>query len=314
LYEIQQQQQIKLLQKFPKKHSYVISCLLHLNPNTLVSACSMSFCSYNVIVIWSKSKSSSLYEPIQRIIYEEAGGDIYKLVLINQKKEEEEEIFASCSHSDDSIIIWRRREGEGEFQINQKITNVKGFRTLIYISLTNELISGSWSRPSLLQIWSPLSSSSYFAETQKLKTTTSGIVSLCEINRNDSNRIEFASGHTKGQIMIWSKQINESKYSLSKTLKPFNGDSHVNDLICINDNEFNHFLIGCSWNENKIVIYKGEGFEEEKELEHEQVTSLIKMSNGQFASGGGNKCLKIWSPSSFSSSSSSIVKTIDAIY
>jgi len=39
----------------------------------------------------------------------------------------------------------------------------------------------------------------------------------------------------------------------------------------------------------------------EKELKHEGVNRLIPMANGRFASGGGNKCLNIWSPS-FSSS------------
>ncbi len=38
----------------------------------------------------------------------------------------------------------------------------------------------------------------------------------------------------------------------------------------------------------------------EEVVEHEEVKSLIPMSNGQFASGGGNpnQCLNIWSPSS----------------
>jgi hypothetical protein len=59
---------------------------------------------------------------------------------------------------------------------------------------------------------------------------------LCQINKNDLNRIEFASGHVNGQIMIWSKQqiANESKYSLFRTLRPFNGHP-VEDLIFIND-------------------------------------------------------------------------------
>ena len=72
----------------------------------------------NVIVIWSKSKSSSLYEPLQRITVKETGPNIRRLVLITQKKEEEEEEFASCSFDDHSIIIWRRVKGE--FQIKQK--------------------------------------------------------------------------------------------------------------------------------------------------------------------------------------------------
>ena len=128
---------------------------------------------------------------------------------------------------------------------------------------------------------------------------------MCQINET-RNRIEFASGHTKGQIMIWSKQeINESKYSLCKTLHPFNNDHWVDDIIFINNNNegFNHFLISCSLSEDKIVIYKNKGEEkEEEELEHEYVYRLIPMSNGQFASGGHNQCLNIWSPSSSSSS------------
>jgi hypothetical protein len=42
--------------------------------------------------------------------------------------------------------------------------------------------------------------------------------------------------------------------------------------------------------------------EEKEELEHKEVTRLIPMSNGQFASGGyrDNQCLNIWSPSSSS--------------
>jgi hypothetical protein len=301
LYEIQQQQQIKtttkLIQTFPQEHSsdYSITCLLQINPNTLVSSSWSASPSDNVIVIWSKSKSSSLYEPLQRITQKETGEGIESLVLITQKKEEEEE-FASCS--DHSIIIWRR--GKGEFQIKQKITNVQGVSRLLYISLTNELISGSHSS-SLLQIWSPSSSSSSsssdFVKRQKIETS-SGIYSLCHLNRNnDSRRVEFASGHYNGQIMIWSKQINESQYSSSiRTLQPFNDNHIVYDLIFIH--EFN-FLIACSYQENKIVIYKGEE-EKEEELEHEGVYRLITMSNGQFASGGGN--LNIWTPSSSSSS------------
>ena len=56
--------------------------------------------------------------------------------------------------------------------------------------------------------------------------------------------------------MIWSKQINGSNhYSSIRRLHPFN--KGVNDLIFLNDNEFN-FLIACCPYENKIVIYKGE--------------------------------------------------------
>ena len=71
---------------------------------------------------------------------------------------------------------------------------MKHVYTLLYISLTNELISGSY--PSLLQIWS--SPSSDFKEKQKIQTSAD-IMSLCQINenRNDSKRKEFASGHDK---------------------------------------------------------------------------------------------------------------------
>jgi hypothetical protein len=310
LYEIQQQQQqqqtkttTKLIQTFPQEHSssdYCISCLLQINPNTIVSSSSgyspSDSDSDNVIVIWSKSKSSSLYELLQRITHKETGGwGISSLVLITQKKEEEEEEFASCSPNDSSIIIWRR--GKGEFQIKQEITNVKYVSTLLYFSQINELISGSYR--SLLQIWSPSSffSSSKYKERHMIKTS-SPILSLCHLNRNDSRRVEFASGHEYGQIMIWSKQqqINESNYSSIRTLQTFHNHP-VNDLVFINDNEFN-FLISCCPDENKIVIYKGEEEgEEEEELDHKEVRRLNPMSNGQFASGGENKCLNIWSPS-----------------
>jgi len=255
-----------------------------------------------------------LYEPLQRITAKEVGGGIYDLVLITQKKEEEEEgeeVFASHSPEDQSIRIWRRGKGdEKEFKMKQKITNLGNVYRLLYIPLTNELIFGSdsslFSSYSLLQIWSPSSSSSSsrFVERQKKETSSSSIWSLCQINRNDSKsrRIEFASGHRDGQVMIWSKQINESNhYSSIRTLKAFN--DWVFDLIFLNDNELN-FLVVCSKEENKIKIFKG-GEEEEEELEHEGVYRLIPMSNGQFASGGyDNQCLNIWpSPSSSSSSS-----------
>jgi hypothetical protein len=307
LYEIQQQQQqIKLVQTYPEEHSSVgwITSLIQLNSNTVVSSSDCAKSKYSdsnvVIVIWTKSPKSSshLYEPIQRITQKETEGQrgIWRLVVLNQKKEGEEE-FASCAFNDDSIMIWRRKgKGKGEmFRIKQKIENVRNVITLLYISLTNELVFES---NSLLQIWSP--SSSDFVEKQKIET--SGIWSLCQINRNDTNRIEFASGHTNGQIMIWSKQqqINESNhYSLIRTLKPFN-NNRVDDVIFINYKGFD-LLISCCEKENKIKIFKGEEQEEEEELEHEGVLSLIPMSNGQFASGGENKCLNIWSPSSSSS-------------
>jgi hypothetical protein len=300
----QQQQQIKLLQKFPNEHSssHWISCFIHINQNTLISSSSYwsSSDSSNVIVIWSKSSSkssSSLYEPMQRITPKETGLGVNKLVLLSQKKEEEE-AFASCSFG--SIIIWKRGQGQKEFQIKQKIvTNVKNVRALLYISLTNELIFAPSS--SLLQIWKSHSSFSDFVEKQTIQET-SRIESLYQLNekRNDS-RIEFVSGYENGKICIWSKQqINGSKYSLIRTLQPFNHDNDlgsVNDLIFINHIEFN-FLIACSKDENKIKLFK-EG-EEVEELEHKGVGELILMSNGVFASGGSNQFLNIWSPSSSS--------------
>jgi hypothetical protein len=293
-----------LLQVFPNEHSsFNITSLIHLKENTLISsACSNSSSpSSNVIVIWSKSKSSLVYEPIQRITRKEAGGGIRKLVVLEQKNGKEEE-FASCSSDDDnSVLIWSRVKGKEEkFQIKQKITNAGWVQILLYISQTNELIFAPSS--SLLQIWSSFSSS-VFKEIQEIKTS-SGICSFCQINENSNenrNRIEFASGHENGQIMIWSKQpqLNESKYSLSKTLRPFK--ECISGLIFINNNGLN-FLISCCSDENKIVIYKNKKEKAKENLRHNEVMNLIPMSNGIFASGGGllNECLHIWSPSSSS--------------
>ncbi len=82
------------MQTFPQEHSsHWITSLIHLNSNTIVSASDSlsSSLSDNVIVIWTKtkSKSSSLYGPLQRITKKETGGTINSLVLITQKKEEE---------------------------------------------------------------------------------------------------------------------------------------------------------------------------------------------------------------------------------
>ena len=132
------------------------------------------------------------------------------------------------------------------------------------------------------------------------------VFAFCQAHDNkDDSKIEFASGHSNGQVMIWSKQHHEngSMYSLSKTLKPSN-NGEVWDLIFINDNDFN-FLISSSRYGNKIVLSKNKGDEkDEEDLEHREVTSLISMSKRIFASGGGrsNRCLNIWSPSSSSSS------------
>ena len=255
------------------------------------------------IVVWSKSKSKPLYKPIQRITNKIAGtkNAINRLVILNQKSAEEEEgdeEFASCSYLDDSIIIWRRGKGEKEreFKIKQRIRNETYVQRMLYISLTNELIFCS---SCLLQIWSPSSSSSEFVEKQKIEASPFSICSLCQITetRNDS-KIEFASSHMNGQIMIWSKQqINGSNYSLIKTLQAF--DEWISDVIFING-EFN-FLISSCYRENKIIIFKEED-EQREELEHKEVGRLIPMSNGRFASGGDNGSLNIWSASSSSSS------------
>ncbi len=177
MYEIHQQQhQFKLLQTFPQEHSsdYWISSLLQINPHTLISSSDTMHANLSdiAIVIWSKSKSPQ-YEPIQRITGNEAGGGIERLVLLSQKKEDEAKEFASCSrYVDGSIRIWRRGKGD-KFKIKQKITNVKNVQTLLYISFTNELISGYYCSP-LLQIWSPSSSSSsQYKERQKIETSSS---------------------------------------------------------------------------------------------------------------------------------------------
>jgi hypothetical protein len=314
LYEIQQQlqQQIELVQTFPQEHSSSgwISSLLQLNPNSLISSSdSMNTNSSDIaIVIWTQTpKSSPLYEPVQRITVGEAGRGIRKLILLGQKKEGEAE-FASCTLKDSSIIIWRRKEGgggggegEGVFKVKQRITNVQGVEALLYISHTNEFIFGSNS--SLLQIWSR--SSSKYKERQNIEISST-IFAFCQANetKNDSKRIEFASGHSNGQIMIWSKQIDESNYSLCKSLKPSNNGEVWDLIFIINDNGFN-FFISCSRYRNKIVLCKNKGDQDKEDLEHREVTSLIPMSKGLFASGGGrsNRCLNIWSPSSSSSSS-----------
>ncbi len=158
---------------------HISSFLLQNNPNTLISS---SYSSY-VIVIWTKSKSSSLYEPIQRITLEEETGR-YIIVLISQNKAEEE--FASCSYYDGSIILWRRGKGEGEFKVKQKIAKLK-----YVLTQTNELIFPSCSYPFLIRTWSPSpstsSSSSDFKKKQNIKIQSSGIWSLYQINETRNN-------------------------------------------------------------------------------------------------------------------------------
>jgi len=71
-------------------------------------------------------------------------------------------------------------------------------------------------------------------------------------------------------------------------------------LIFINYNGQFDFLVSCCEYQNKIKIFKGE--EEKEELEHKGAERLIPMSNGRFASGGGQD-LNFWTPSSSSLSS-----------
>ena len=131
----------------------------------------------------------------------------------------------------------------------QKSTKEGYVMPLLFISLTNELLSGSYS-PDMFQIWSsPSSASSDFKESQ---TIDIDVCSLCQIdaNGNDSRRrIEFASGHENGKIMIWSRQQTTSNYSPIRTLKPFY--QNVNSFeIFINDNGRFNFLVSCSFKED----------------------------------------------------------------
>jgi hypothetical protein len=311
LYKIDKEMKLTLLQTFPKEHkSYSIDSLLQLNKNTLISA-SSSYCfsgSDNIIVVWSKSKTS-LYEPIQRITKKETeeGEGVSKLISINRNKDEEE--FASSSPFNVSVTIWTRRrrrrcqEDEELFQIKQQIINENGSGwSLIYISSVKEIIFQNYTN--FIQIFQ--SSLSLFEKRQDLQMSSTDVISLVGLvvdNKDSSslnnvqNRIEFASGHSSGQIMIWFKQINNSdaytNYSLLKILKPFDASS-VDDLMFIQ--ELN-CLIACSKHKDKIVIYKNKKEEEEKEeLEHKKVTSLVQLRNGVFASGGEDQLLQLWTP------------------
>jgi len=302
LYEIEQQQQpqpqtrINLIQTFPKEHpSYPVFSLIQPNQSTLISACTYSSSSSdNIIVVWAKSQlpsSSSLYEPIQRMKKEEAGKGIHKLLLLNTNKDEEVIEFASCSNSDRSITIWRR-SGDELFKIKQKISDAGGIVTSLHISLTNELISVSFF-PELIQIWSSSSPSSNYEKRQTIELPFS-ICSLCQITENNSDsKVELASGSTKGEIQIWSKEINSnnsSDYSHIKTLKFYN--HFIPDLMFIGG-EFN-LLISCCKDKSTIVLYRKK--KDKEELQHDGVSRLIHLSNGIFASGAENGLLKIWSP------------------
>jgi hypothetical protein len=61
---------------------------------------------------------------------EEAGKGIHKLLLLNPNKEGDKEVveFASCSNSDRSISIWRRKVDE-LLKIKQKISDAGGIVT-----------------------------------------------------------------------------------------------------------------------------------------------------------------------------------------
>ena len=115
LYEFEQQQNrmLKLIQRFSNEHSsFNITSLIQLNHKTLVSCSFYSSSLFDsVIVIWTKSKLTSLYEPTQRITRKETDTEcgITKLVAVNEDE------FVSCS---ESIIIWSRKgDGESEFKL-----------------------------------------------------------------------------------------------------------------------------------------------------------------------------------------------------
>ena len=148
LYEIEQQTKVNLMQTFPTEHPSRcwISSFLQPSENTLISSAYFfdpSLDSANAIVIWTKSKSTSSYEPLQRIAQQEAGKMVAKLVLMKREdKYVEEEKFASSFHK----MKRRRRRIQNKTKNNHR-------RLCHAISLySNELISGSCSSPSLLQI------------------------------------------------------------------------------------------------------------------------------------------------------------------
>ncbi len=117
LYEFEQQQQtrlLKLVQRFPNEHSsFNITSLIQLNHKTLVS-CSFYSSSLldSVIVIWTKSELTSLYEPTQRITRKETDTTcgITRLVAVNDEDE-----FVSCS---ESIIFGVAKEKEKKTNSN----------------------------------------------------------------------------------------------------------------------------------------------------------------------------------------------------
>jgi hypothetical protein len=53
-----------------------------------------------------------------------------------------------------------------------------------------------------------------------------------------------------------SLYLNGSKYSLCKTLQPFNNHSVTDLILFLNDNGLFDFLISCCNKENKIKIFQ----------------------------------------------------------
>jgi len=123
-FKIDKEMQITHLQTFPFAQCYYTTCIVQLDENNLISSSRGSYdfaCFFDsdyVIVIWSKSSSSS-YKPIQGITSEKAETKIGVDQLIVLNKEGEEEEFASISYS--SLIIWTRKRNTSElFGIKQK--------------------------------------------------------------------------------------------------------------------------------------------------------------------------------------------------
>jgi len=300
------------------KRSHSITSIIMFNESTIISAydsySAFPDSYYNAIIVWSKSKSffsifsssSSSFKPRQIITRKELTltltreNGVSKLVKLNDSE------FAASTTS--FILIWTRgkREEEENFQLKQKIIT-GGSRyfsnPLLFISKTYELVCGGFS----IEIFQS-TTSSLLEKRQDLKCSSSSLKSLIELNpttnNNDSssssskeNRVEFASGHSNGEIKIWSKLISSSSssYSLLRKLQPYKSD--VSDLLFLK--EFN-CLIACFRKENKILVIHRNRKEEEEELEHKDVRCLIELRNGAFASGGGwneeEESFGIWEP------------------
>jgi hypothetical protein len=307
-----------LLQEFPNVHkSFSINSLIQLNETTLISSSDSFLSSDNSIVIWSQSQSTASafsflsYEPQQRITKNQTEGSVSKLIKLTNDE------FAASSFSMPTYLvqIWSRsKQGnetkeEEKFVIKQRIQTNERCYSLLYISITNELICGSYnsirifahssSTRSLFELRQEISCSSSFS----LNSDVSSLVELSTAKK----LVEFASGHSKGQVMIWSKKIlrqTNSNYSLMRALQLF--DYFVSDILFVNNL---NLLIACSARQGKIsVIYK---YKERKgDLEHREVSRLIQLrggggkNDGVFVSGGGgggeglggDECLKIWEP------------------